>query len=401
MKYSFGKKADGKKRNIVIGIICGCLILVVGALGFFFIHHVKSSNSPSPSVVKSHTYAYKNVSGTYLFSGTIMLGRAVETYAAGNYEQPFSELNTLGKYDARIGVLECPITSQNVSYQIQVASLKFNCKPAWLPYLKKYYPIVNVSSNHLYDMGEDGFNETVQRLKSAGFQVVGNYNPHIEKDNCKPVILPVKLQKTDGTEVSGKLPVAICSYNYKELFSPEPGEIESITKWSKKMPVIALLNGGPEYEHAAGVAQVSNAHKMIDAGASFVIGNGTHWAQNTEIYKGKLIVYSMGNFIFDQYDTDGILALNVAVKMTVPYTNNVAKWLRVGDSCSNNPASCLDTVNSQKLQLINPSFTFKPVTSSGGYLAIVHKADPEQQKYIESRANWAATEQKLYTQKSN
>jgi poly-gamma-glutamate synthesis protein (capsule biosynthesis protein) len=155
------------------------------------------------------------------------------------------------------------------------------------------------------------------------------------------------------------------------------------------------MNGGPEYEHTAGPAQVSDAHKMIDEGADFVIGNGTHWAQNTEVYKGKLIVYSMGNFIFDQLDTDGRLALNVSVNMNLPYNNNVSKWLQVGSSCKANPAGCQSLVNAQKLKRVNPAFTFDAIASYGGYLQVVHRANAQQQTYIDMRTNWAKTEQLL------
>ncbi len=327
-----------------------------------------------------------------------MLGRAVEQYANGDYNQPFSGIHTLGSYDTAVGVLECPVTSGNVSYQTQVNDLIFNCKPQWLSTLKKYSPIINVSSNHMYDMGASGFAETLRRLNAAGFQVVGNYNPHAEKDDCKPVILPVHLRKAGGQEVKGSLPVAFCSYNYKELFSPAPGEIESIHKWSQLMPVVALMNGGPEYEHTAGAVQTANAHKMIDEGASFVVGNGTHWIQNTEVYKGKLIVYSMGNFIFDQYDTDGRLALNLSVNMNLPYDDNVGKWLRLSGSCQSDPGNCLKLAKSQNLWKVKPSFMFDAIGSSGGYLRITTRADAQQQAYVVQRANWPQTEQQLKTQ---
>ena len=45
---------------------------------------------------------------------------------------------------------------------------------------------------------------------------------------------------------------------------------------------------------------VELGHLMIDSGADFVIGNHPHWVQGVEIYKGKLITYAHGNFIFDQ-----------------------------------------------------------------------------------------------------
>ena len=45
---------------------------------------------------------------------------------------------------------------------------------------------------------------------------------------------------------------------------------------------------------------VDIGHLAIDAGADIVIGNHPHWYQPVEIYKGKLITYAHGNFVFDQ-----------------------------------------------------------------------------------------------------
>ncbi|MGH2727271.1 MAG: CapA family protein, partial [Actinomycetota bacterium] len=42
------------------------------------------------------------------------------------------------------------------------------------------------------------------------------------------------------------------------------------------------------------------AHALIDAGADMVIATHPHWVQGAEIYKGHLIAYSLGNFVFDQ-----------------------------------------------------------------------------------------------------
>ena len=42
------------------------------------------------------------------------------------------------------------------------------------------------------------------------------------------------------------------------------------------------------------------AHEIIDSGADILIGHHTHRCQGVEIYKGKPIFYSLGNFLFDQ-----------------------------------------------------------------------------------------------------
>ena len=374
------------------------LILIVSGAWFLGSHGKgKSSAAISKTFSKTITSTANTttVTGKYLFSGTVMLGRAVETYAAGNYSQPFSGMASLGNYDANIGVFECPITTNADSYENQVNNLIFNCNPNWVPTLKKYFPILNLSSDHLNDQGPQGITDTFNYLHTGGIQTVGTFNPHTQKDQCNVIILPAHETQQNGQSTEVSLPIAICSYNYKIVFSPQPGELENIQKWSKIMPVIALMNGGPEYEHTAGSAQVSVAHQMIDEGADFVVGNGTHWVQNTEIYKGKLIVYSMGNFIFDQLDQDGRDALNLAVSMSASDTPNLQKWLQIGDSCQSVPDSCNTKAASAGLIPYAPHYTFSVIGSYGGYLQVATKANPAQESYIEQRANWSTTESTL------
>jgi poly-gamma-glutamate synthesis protein (capsule biosynthesis protein) len=64
--------------------------------------------------------------------------------------------------------------------------------------------------------------------------------------------------------------------------------------------VIPYFHWGIEYTKAPTRYQQQVAHTAIDAGADMVLGSHPHWAQSIESYKGRLIVYSLANFIFDQ-----------------------------------------------------------------------------------------------------
>lgn len=58
---------------------------------------------------------------------------------------------------------------------------------------------------------------------------------------------------------------------------------------------------GEEYSTKPNELQKKLAHSFIDAGADMVIGAHPHVVQTNEIYKGKHIYYSLGNYIFDQW----------------------------------------------------------------------------------------------------
>jgi len=64
--------------------------------------------------------------------------------------------------------------------------------------------------------------------------------------------------------------------------------------------VIVYPHWGQEYTNKPNADQVMVAHALIDAGADMVIATHPHWVQGAEIYKGHLIAYSLGNFVFDQ-----------------------------------------------------------------------------------------------------
>lgn len=346
--------------------------------------------------------AIEEVKGKYLFSGTIVLGRAVERAAQKpgggyDYNQPFSRLHTLDidQYDAGVIDLECPSTGRRVSYEESVNSLIFDCHPDWFPDLSKYFQIMNLAGNHTYDAGADGFMKTVENIQNAGLQAVGHYSPRVIEDLCEIVAMPVRLQTSAGGEERGALPLAICSFHYQFGFLPEPGELETIKQYSEVMPVIGMMHAGHEYTSKANEHQRSFAHQMIDYGAEFVVSNGAHWVQDTEVYKGKLIVYSTGNFIFDQLGYEERLGLSLAVDMSVPYDENLVGWLELGEDCKPRNDACLSVVREQSLRKFIPSFTFEAIGSFGGARRVTERASEVQQQDIERRANWAQTKRML------
>jgi poly-gamma-glutamate synthesis protein (capsule biosynthesis protein) len=60
------------------------------------------------------------------------------------------------------------------------------------------------------------------------------------------------------------------------------------------------LHWGDEYQTLPNRRQQATAHVALDAGADVILGHHPHVLQGVEVYKGKLILYSMGNFVFDQ-----------------------------------------------------------------------------------------------------
>ena len=279
------------RRGLIFGL--GVLAVLIGAGLAWFILNRNEDKPPTTSQTAAPpaTPQPTTVKGKYLISGTMVFDRLVASEAGSDLTQPFKYFSGFGDYDTMIADLECPITDSSYHSVKGQENPRFNCSPEWIPQMKKYFGVIKLAGNHTYDMGAAGFTETVDRLQKGGIQTVGHYNPHADKDNCRVVGLPVRVQKSDGKEEKGTMPVAICAFNYKIIFAPEAGEIEAIQKYAKIMPVFGLLQSGAEYIWSAPPEKIKYAHQMIDNGADFVIGNGAHGVQNSEVYKNKLVVY--------------------------------------------------------------------------------------------------------------
>ena len=149
--------------------------------------------------------------------------------------------------------------------------------------------VVNVANNHFSNYGAQGTNATVSLLNKAGIPVSG-LGP--------PVVLNVRGLRFAFLGFNGVgLPI---DRNEMKL------EIENARQQADV--VIVQFHWGKEYERQPmadpGVPTpddpVQLGHLAIDDGADFVVGNHPHWYQGVEVYKGKLITYAHGNYVFDQ-----------------------------------------------------------------------------------------------------
>lgn len=398
MAYIYDKqpKKRSKKPFIMAGITVGILLLAGGLWLVFGKDKAIAPEEVALEKVKADTDV-KSVQAKYLFSGTVVPARAVENEARKSdgtidYSQPFSQLDTFNpsQYDAWTVDMECPVTDANIPYRQQVENTVFNCRPEFLPTMSKYFTVMNLANNHVYDQGRDKFPQMQQYVQDSGIQYLGNQDPAASKDICEVMAMKVNIEKKDGTTEDGTLPIAYCAWHYFER-EPYAGEFDVMKQYAEIMPVVGLMQVGVEYVPKAGADQESVGRSIIDGGAEFVIGNSPHWVQNSDVYKDKLIFYSTGNFVFDQLDTETNRGASIEVNIKVNYDNNVAKWLALGESCKAHYDDCLAQAKEQKLTKIKPEFTYGLVASTTGYRQITKKADVATQKAVEERANWAQT----------
>lgn len=390
---------------LVIGAVC---LLVIGAVVVVWLivardnpvrTPIKESGllppETPPDVLVEPLELYERISGRYLLAGTIVWDREVETFsrdATGliDYEYPFAKLDSYspGEYDAWLADLECPVSAQDVPYERGHSVLEFNCRPEFLPAAAKYFKFFNLANNHSDNSGRDKLEETRRALEAAGVQHFGDADPSYKDNICEVVALPIKLwSEPSGVFEQADLPVALCAWHYFYRL-PLAGEIEVMEEYAAVMPVFAFLHMGAEYAAQADSVQRDLARRVIDAGAEFVIANNPHWVQDAELYKGKPIVYSTGNFIFDQaFNEEVKRSASIIVELSANYDDSLADWLKLGAECAAFKDDCLEQAVSQDLSRIDFTLNFDVVA---GYLQNHQQrlADAEIQAWVRQRLGW-------------
>ena len=398
-------KLRGRSKRLWwrIGLSILVIVLVAGAVVAFLSNQsTKSPSANSEQPTESAPAKPISVKANTLFMGDVFWGRYINDWSMAsslktNY--PFSRLNEFNKdsYNAWIANLECPTVAGFTQTSIQEdTTLSFNCSPDYLPEAAKWFNIVSLANNHTDNRGAAGFTETKQQLDKNGIQYFGHYDPVVTEDSCEVVALPVTVSYDDKTTKDQKLPIALCGYN--GVFKiPPAASIDEIKKYSELMPVIVMPHMGAEYKAGPDSIRTTTYRAMIDAGADMVIGNHPHWVQSTEAYKGKLIVYSMGNFIFDQQANKEVTRsamINVVMNTTNAKTDQLASWLELGDACAAFKDDCLAKARSGDLAKLPMEIKYGVVGSSNANKQTKPATEAETAEIL-TRLNWTQTMSQL------
>jgi poly-gamma-glutamate synthesis protein (capsule biosynthesis protein) len=245
-------------------------------------------------------YADKEVS--LVFAGdTVLDDTAGKIIEQGG--DPFSDFaDFFAGADIRITNLECVVSTRG---QANEKMYTFQAHPRVITVMKKHFDAVTLANNHSGDFGPDAFAEMLSLLKEAGLAQVGGGM------NLKQAHTPLVFTRNG-------LRIALLSYNEFHPRSFEAGfdipgvawsedqqvtqDIQTARRVHRADLVIPVMHWGWENERTANPRQRQLAKLMIDAGADAVIGGHPHVTQDVSVYKGKPIVYSVGNFVMKETD---------------------------------------------------------------------------------------------------
>jgi poly-gamma-glutamate capsule biosynthesis protein CapA/YwtB (metallophosphatase superfamily) len=222
----------------------------------------------------------------------------------GNLEAPFIEEGTARKCgEGLTGGNDCYEFRMPPRYAAHLAAAGFN--------------VVSVANNHINDFGTEGFTRTLKTLESVHIQAAGG-------------------RKVARFHIRGKK-IAVAGFSFSAF--PSSSSILDAKKSTefirglKKQNdiVIVSFHGGAEGRKALHVSDAAEEYAgemrgnvvrfsrmAIDAGADLVLGHGPHVLRALEVYKGKLIAYSLGSFlVYRKFNVDGPAGLSMLLKVTI------------------------------------------------------------------------------------
>jgi len=200
--------------------------------------------------------------------------------------------------DYRIVNLETPLADQTRHTPIYKSGPNLICDPKNIVFLKALgVDAVTLANNHIGDYGEGAVFETLSHLDSsnilwcgAGADVMQAYNAcRLEKDGVTVSVISVCENEFGmATETTA----GSAGYHAGRLLRKIREEKQ------RSDTVIVAFHGGNEFNPLPSPDTQERYRLICDMGADAVIAGHTHCPQGYELYDGKPIVYSMGNFLF-------------------------------------------------------------------------------------------------------
>lgn len=289
-------------------------ILGLSAIGILWLSLRSESPAQNQNVVTTSNTVNQNVntapvvvtppSWDLTIVGDIMLDRNVwgkiQKYGA---EYPYAKITDQLTGDVVLANLEGPFTS-STNHAVTGGSLLFTFDESLVPSLKTAgFTTLFLANNHTLNHGQTGLDNTRDLLTTNHLESYGDPKNRLGHTLTKALadehVTFIGYDNLDGT-IDNVL-------------------IDVRTAHARGEYVIVTPHWGAEYQLGIQPRLQTQAHQLIDAGADMILGGHPHVVEPFEIYQGKFIAYSLGNFIFDQYfsyDTQEELMLKLHFEPT-------------------------------------------------------------------------------------
>jgi hypothetical protein len=243
---------------------------------------------------------------------------AEREFLFGNIQPFFDQADILfGNFESTLTDEPYPAkdTSQNMTFA-------FRTPPVYAQMLQELgFDVLSVANNHSLDFGEQGFTDTITHIEQAGMKAVG------------------KKGQIVYTTANG-VTVAFIGFSYlpDHNLMHDLEAASALVQEAKKQAKIVVISvhagaEGSDQVHVSNRTEyffgedrgnlVNFARTMVDQGADLILGHGPHVPRAMELYQGKLIAYSLGNFMgYKTLSTVGTLGDSLILKAELDAEGN-------------------------------------------------------------------------------
>ena len=269
---------------------------------------VTTTAVPTPSATPTPSLEPTQPSGpatiTVSAVGDMIFDRAVKSLIAKKGgAAPLADVALrLAASDVAVGNLESPLAASGS--QEPSKSVTFRGAPKAIEGLKAAgFDFVSLANNHALDYGKTALADTIASLDAAGIAHAGA-GPD-RGSAYAPAIIVRRNARIAYLAFSDVVPSGFAA-DAKRGGIATGRQLSTVTDAIKQAKtqadyVIVSFHWGVEYQDDATSQQVHDAHAVIDAGADMVTAHHPHVIQAVEMYKGKVIAYSLGDFVFDHF----------------------------------------------------------------------------------------------------
>lgn len=247
-------------------------------------------------------------------TGDVMLGRLVDEYVIQNRslrpETLWGDiLPVMLNADCRLINLECVISSQGEAWHPTTKAFHFRAHPRALDVLgAAKIDGVTLANNHVLDYGSDALLDCMKLLDRAGIKRTGA-GMTLEEALAPAVfglpegriaVVSLTDNEPEWEATNTKPGVNSVAYNDRGLVEPYRSRMAQVLSAARRQAELVIVSAhvGPNWG-APSHAMQTLARELLDMGADLYWGHSNHTPQGIELYRGKAIVYSTGDFIDD------------------------------------------------------------------------------------------------------
>jgi capsule synthesis protein PGA_cap len=197
-------------------------------------------------------------------------------------------------------------------------------------YKRSGFDLMNVANNHAFDYGASGQRQTIAALDRAGVDHVGRPGQ-------------IVIRSVRGVKVAF---VGFAPYPWASQLRDIEAAKRLVRRAQRRADVVVVLMHagaeGADQTHTPAGTEVAFgedrgdtrgfAHAVVGAGADLVLGSGPHVVRGLELYRGRLIAYSLGNFLgYHTFSTGGTLSLSGILRVRLARSGRPlsGRWISV------------------------------------------------------------------------